>query len=114
MLIPTATFAVPLIALAMTASAFEENKTTNGIDLDVAQGDESSDVVQKKAVHRRVLVFIKGRNQTLTVHTGQRFSVSSNDGKTLAAEVSVVELRKRYPQIYEFYRSSYAEAWAGL
>ena len=114
MLVPTATLAVPLIALAMTASAFNGNKITNANDLAVAQDDKSSDVALEKTARRRVIVFIKGRNRTLTVHTGHRFSVSSNDGKTLAAEVSAVELRNRYPQLYEFYRSSYAEAWAGL
>lgn len=65
-------------------------------------------------VSRRVLVYLKSRRHTLTVYSGERFSVSSRDGATLAADLSAEELERSFPALSRFYRFSYAEAWAGL
>ncbi len=61
----------------------------------------------------RVIVYLKGRQHTVTVYTGQRFGIASNDGKVLAESLSLQEFQARFPQTYQFYRWSYAEAWAG-
>lgn len=60
-----------------------------------------------------VLVILKSRRHTLTVYKGQRFGVASDDGKVLAGNIGVKELQKRFPSVYQNYRWSYAEAWAG-
>ena len=71
----------------------------------------------KGKVDRRVIVYLKSRRHIVTVYSssdGQKFGLSSRDGKVLAAELSVSELKDQYPELYRMYNSSYAEAWAGL
>jgi hypothetical protein len=62
----------------------------------------------------RVVVLLKSRRHTVTVYTGQRFGIASNDGKVLAGNIGVKEFQKRFPGVYQYYRWSYAEAWAGM
>ncbi len=71
----------------------------------------------KEKVDRRVIVYLKSRRHIVTVYSsseGPKFGLSSRDGKLLAAELSVSELKDQYPELYRMYNSSYAEAWAGL
>jgi zona occludens toxin (predicted ATPase) len=60
----------------------------------------------------RVIVYLKNRHHTLTVYAGERFSVTSNDGTILAADMTADEFQRQHPAIHELYRTSFA--WAGL
>jgi hypothetical protein len=80
---------------------------------------KSADAERNPQSKRRILVYIKSRDYLLAVHTwsgegdtGPRFTVTTTDGRELMSEVSSDELRMHYPELYESYRTSYAEAWA--
>ena len=72
-----------------------------------------ADLHVSKPPNGRVLLYIKGRNQTLTVFTVQRFSVTIA-GQVSASDISLDELRTRFPKLHEMYQSAYVRAWAGL
>jgi hypothetical protein len=64
----------------------------------------------------RAIVSLKGRDEIVTVHyLGAHrvtFSIFSRQGKPIASDVSLKTLQATYPQIYQAYRMSYADAWA--
>jgi hypothetical protein len=76
-------------------------------------------VVKTKMPSRPVLVLLKSREHIVAVHAdeielgGPRMSVYTLDGTPLANEITGREMQQQFPMLYEFYRSSYAEAWAG-
>ena len=54
------------------------------------------------------IVIVKGREHTITIHSGPRFTVATNDGKVLANQLSTAEIRQKLPEIYKTYESSFA------
>jgi hypothetical protein len=66
----------------------------------------------------RVIVMLKSRNWILVVYSstakakGPTFAIRSTDGKEIASAVSLKELQSSYPQIYEVYRTSFANVSA--
>jgi hypothetical protein len=68
----------------------------------------------------RVLVMLKSREHVVTVYSGlgqpdgQQFKIASRDGEVLAERLSMADFQDRYPTLYDFYRTSFAEAWAGM
>ena len=64
-----------------------------------------------------ILAYVKSRNHILAIYSsdnGPRFDVSTRDGKLLVANVSLDELATKHPELYQSYKSGYANAWAGL
>ncbi len=59
----------------------------------------------------RVIVYLKGRQHTLTVYSRQRFGTISNNGIVLADRLSLQEFQARFSGAYQLYRWSYTEAW---
>jgi hypothetical protein len=76
-------------------------------------GDKSTKVAPAK---RRVIVMLKSRREILVVYSaagrGPAFSIRSREGKEIAKEISLKDLQASYPQIYESYRTSFANVWA--
>jgi len=76
-------------------------------------GDKSTEVAPAK---RRVIVMLKSRREILVVYSaagrGPAFSILSREGKEIAKEISLKDLQASYPQIYESYRTSFANLWA--
>ena len=68
----------------------------------------------------RVIVMLKSRNEILVVYSstaeakGPTFAIRSTEGKEIAPAVSLKELQASYPQIYEVYRTSFADLSAGI
>lgn len=66
-----------------------------------------------------VLIYLRTRDHIVAVHrsvgnqAGARVSVFGARGELLAEEMTGVEMQQRFPALYEQYRRSYAEAWAG-
>jgi len=67
-------------------------------------------------VPRRVIVMLKSRHEILVVYSaagrGPAFSVRSAQGKEIAKEISLKALQASYPQLYETYRTSFADLFA--
>jgi len=66
---------------------------------------------------RRLIVQLKSRRELLIVYSGVRqgpaFSiVRLADGKTIAKEISLKDLQASYPQVFETYRTSFADLQA--
>ena len=65
----------------------------------------------------RPVVILADHDQRFTVYTGTegpRFDVQEIAGTTvLAKQIDVVDLRRRFPHLYQLYKSAYAEAIAG-
>jgi len=86
---------------------------------DVRDAKKKNDDRPEPGSPRRVLLYLKSRDFLLAVHAGDgrtgavRFSVSAPDGKQVALEISADELQTRFPDLYQSYRTSYADAWAG-
>ena len=68
----------------------------------------------------RVIVMLKSRNGILVVYSstaeakGPTFAIRSTEGKEIASAVSLKELQASYPQIYEVYRTSFANISADV
>jgi len=68
----------------------------------------------------RVIVMLKSRNEILVVYSstaeakGPTFAIRSTEGKEIASAVSLKELQASYPQIYEVYRTSFADISADI
>lgn len=62
----------------------------------------------------QILAYVKGRDLVVGIYSGQRFDVRDLAGNLVAANLNVMQFQKRYPQLYENYRTSFAEAWAGM
>jgi hypothetical protein len=78
-------------------------------------GDKSTELSPAK---RRVIVMLKSRREILVIYSaagrGPAFSIRSREGKEIAKEISLKDLQANYPQIYESYRTSFANIWADL
>jgi hypothetical protein len=76
-------------------------------------GDKSTRLAPAK---RRVIVMLKSRHEILVVYSaagrGPAFSVRSAQGKEIAREISLKALQASYPQLYETYRTSFADLFA--
>ena len=62
----------------------------------------------------QILAYIKGRDHVVGIYSGQRFDVRDLEGKLVASDLDVLQFRRQYPELYENYRTSFAEAWAGM
>ena len=69
-----------------------------------------------------VIVYIKTRNEIVTIYSGQTeplYKVATKDGKVLGQYLSDKELRENLPDIYYLLKSSYTQdtdniaIWAG-
>jgi hypothetical protein len=93
---------------------------------DAPKAEEKKQAEQKPAENkssqvstpkRRVIVQLKSRRELLIVYSGVRqgpaFSiVRLADGKTIAKEISLKDLQASYPQVFETYRTSFADLQA--
>jgi hypothetical protein len=82
-------------------------------------GDKSTSLPSASA-KGRVIVMLKSRNGILVVYSstakakGPTFAIRSTEGKEIASAVSLKELQASYPQIYETYRTSFANVSADI
>jgi hypothetical protein len=75
---------------------------------------------QTSPTRRRVIVMLKSRHETLVVYSsagngqGPGFAIRSAEGKEVAKNLSLKDLQASYPQIYEQYRTSFANLSADV
>ena len=58
----------------------------------------------------------RSRNHTVTIHSGEKellFTITSADGKVLAAELSVEQLERDHPELFRIYESAVGGLWGG-
>lgn len=65
-----------------------------------------------------IITQLRTRTHVIGVHstarsTKQLFTVAGTDGQVVAERISLSEFRARFPELYDTYRWSFAEAWAG-
>ncbi len=82
-------------------------------------GDKSTSLPSAPA-KGRVIVMLKSRSGILVVYSstakvkGPTFAIRSTDGKEIAKDVSLKDLEASYPQIFEVYRTSFANISADV
>ncbi len=106
------------------STAAESTESSNTLRRDssagVATKAHSETAAGEAVIVGKTIVSLRSKNATVTVTTspvGPLFSVRDVDGKVMAAELSLVELEDRFPDVYDIYRSAVAERgilYAGL
>lgn len=93
---------------------------TNNLDDELAvvqqPPEKRNDTVKKPKSGRPSLGQFKGRNHTVTIHSGEKellFTITSADGEVLAAELSAGQLERGHPELYRIYESAVGRLWAG-
>ena len=71
----------------------------------------SSPVRQQELGHR--IVYLQSSAHRVAVYTSQRFDITTVEGTLVASGITQAQFQRDYPDLYDFYRTSYAEAWAG-
>jgi len=125
-------FGISLVVLAcatLLIAALQARDTRQPrVDMTLVDDTQAKDVASEARTpveaprpqqHRRVLVMLKSRQHVVTVYSGvgrpqgQQFKITSTDGEVLADGLRIGEFQGEFPMLYEFYRTSFAEAWAG-
>ena len=60
-----------------------------------------------------LVMYLTSNSHIIGIRTHERFDVMTKDGVTLAKSITAAEFQSQYPEIYQQYRSLYAEIWAG-
>ncbi len=111
-------------AVLPTRESVEPQLANSRFQPQVADAQEENRAVRQpveaqRPMNRRVLVMLKSRRHVVTVYSGvgrpegQRYKVSTLDGEVLADGLGMGDFQVQFPTLYEFYRTSFAEAWAG-
>lgn len=77
---------------------------------------EPKEIVKEPNPARPSLGEFRSRNHTVTIHSGERellFTITSPEGKVLAAELSADQLKRGHPELFKIYESAVGRAWAG-
>lgn len=103
----------PLQAVSNTQAAQAEHPANDPAPTAQSETSDQRQVRTPTRTPGRILAYVRGRDLTVTIFSSNRFDVARNSGQLLAENLNVVEFQNRYPALYESYRTSYAEAWAG-
>ena len=77
---------------------------------------ERKETVNKPKPGRPSLGEFRSRNHSVTIHSGEKellFTITSPDGKVLAAELSAEQLERSHPELYRIYESAVGRLWGG-